>query len=170
MKTSVCMATYNGMQWLAQQIESIQSQTVAVDEWVFVDDCSSDGTFEYLQTLDLKNKVLISNDQNCGVIKSFEKALIAASGEIIFLCDQDDLWYPEKIAEILRVFEFDAAVDVVISDADIIDDQGDRPGVSFYENRAFKSSLAANLIKNRFHGCSMAMKKNFLSGILPFPE
>ena len=171
MKVSVCMATYNGMDWIAEQVDSILTQSVAVDEIVFVDDCSTDETFEYLENLDLKvDKYLYRNPKNVGVIRTFERAFSEASGDVIFLCDQDDLWMDNKVEKVLATFKENPQVDVVVHDAKIVDVQGESCNNLFYSDRPFSSSVTKNLIMNRFHGCCMAARKSFLRTCQPFPD
>lgn len=98
MKISIALCTYNGEKYLRQQLESLDNQTLKADEVVVCDDNSSDNTIailnEYKDKLNIK---LTVNKTNLGVTKNFEQAISLCSGDIIFLCDQDDVWDKNKI-------------------------------------------------------------------------
>lgn len=97
---SVALCTYNGEKYLSQQLDSILSQTMPVDELVIVDDCSQDSTcnivHEYLTRYPDIIK-LYRNSFNLGSSKNFEKALKECQGDYIFFSDQDDVWREDKV-------------------------------------------------------------------------
>jgi len=96
---SVAMCTYNGAPFLAGQLDTLVNQTYKSIEIVVVDDCSTDETFDILTTYAAKYPQLkvFQNKSNLGFIGNFERALSLCTGELIALCDQDDLWHPQKI-------------------------------------------------------------------------
>ena len=96
---SVVLATFNGEQYIAQQLDSLISQTYPNMEIIAVDDCSSDNTVNILRDYAVKHNCikLFVNETNLGFIKNFEKGCLLASGAYISLCDQDDAWHPDKI-------------------------------------------------------------------------
>lgn len=128
MTVSVALATYNGEKFLKLQLDSIFNSTRQPDEVVIIDDCSTDGTAEfvkgYIAEHNLNWKFSVS-ESNSGYKRNFYNCLIECSGDVIFLCDQDDVWYSEKIAEITKIFENDANVLGVNSSFDMIDANGD---------------------------------------------
>ncbi len=83
---------------------SILTQLGAEDEVIFVDDASTDGTKEKVLSLGDRRIQLIEHTANRGVSRTFEDAIRAASGRILFLSDQDDLWSPNKVAVMMEVF------------------------------------------------------------------
>src|SRR5574344_2136916 len=95
---SLALPTYNGEKYLREQLDSIFNQTMVPEEIVVVDDRSTDSTIqileEYKQKYGLKYYI---NEQNLGYNKNFEKAITLCQGDYIALCDQDDVWLPEKI-------------------------------------------------------------------------
>jgi len=96
MKISVCMATYNGERYLKEQLDSILKQLSFTDEIIISDDGSQDRTIEIIESFgDSRIKLFHSTQQN--LIYNFENALSKASGDIIFLSDQDDIWYENKV-------------------------------------------------------------------------
>ena len=101
MKTSLVMATYNGMEYLREQLDSVVEQSLPVDEVIIRDDCSTDGTplfiQNYIRDNHLENWRIELNESNLGYKKTFTRLLHEASNEIIFLADQDDVWEHEKV-------------------------------------------------------------------------
>lgn len=123
MKVSVVMATYNGLPYLDEQLRSIDAQSRLPDEIIILDDCSQDGTWEYLQQYGLKNaraKVL-RNESNAGVNASFMRALSLADGDVVFFADQDDVWGNEKIERMLKAW---AGESLVYSNAIVVNEGG----------------------------------------------
>jgi len=95
---SVVMATYNGGQYLREQLNSIVSQTLQPTEIIIQDDYSSDNTVDIiLEYTSLLPITLEINPRNLGYIQNFERALAKAQGEYIALCDQDDIWESNKL-------------------------------------------------------------------------
>ena len=100
MKISVVMAVYNGEKYIEEQLMSILSQSIMPDELIIQDDGSSDSTTDKIQSITEKSDVsvkLIKNKENLGFSKNFITAISAASGEYIFLSDQDDIWKKDRI-------------------------------------------------------------------------
>ena len=97
---SVCIPTYNGEQYIEAQLHSILPQLEATDEVVISDDHSTDSTIDKILKLnDVRIKVL-TNTRKPGLLGNLENALRATKGDIIYLSDQDDLWFPGKVARV----------------------------------------------------------------------
>ena len=94
---SVCMASYNGSDFINQQINSILPQLNDDDELIIVDDCSVDRTVELINEYDDKRIKFFVNDTNVGHVRSFERAIRESEREFIFLSDQDDIWPPDRL-------------------------------------------------------------------------
>jgi glycosyltransferase involved in cell wall biosynthesis len=165
------MATYQGEKYINLQLRSILGQLSADDEVIVVDDCSTDRTCDEINALNDARLVLIQNNGNHGVLRTFETALSRCSGEIVFLSDQDDLWLPKKVEKVLDAFVLDPAQMLVVSDAILIDENGNTIGDSFYAQRGkFRAGLWSNLLIGKFHGCTMAFRSSLLRSALPFPQ
>lgn len=107
-KISVVMATYNGEKYIEEQINSIVNQSYAPNEIVICDDCSSDNTLSVINNIKIPDNIKIvirKNDENLGYIKNFRQSISLATGDYIFLCDQDDRWHPEKIKHIVDTMD-----------------------------------------------------------------
>lgn len=107
MRISVALCSYNGARFLAEQLDSIASQTRLPDELVVCDDGSSDDTIPLLEQFASKAKFpvsIVKNATNLGAIANFRQAISLCSGELTALADQDDVWLPEKLERAEQAF------------------------------------------------------------------
>ncbi len=93
------MATYNGEEFLCEQLDSIIKQTYPLYEIIVQDDGSTDKTLDILKGYADKDKRMrvLLNDGPHGINSNFYSAIVKASGEFIAISDQDDIWLPDKI-------------------------------------------------------------------------
>jgi glycosyltransferase involved in cell wall biosynthesis len=166
---SVCMATFNGERYIKDQLKSILIQLRSTDEVIIVDDASKDKTRQIISELRDERIHLISQEVNRGVLATFEEAIRRASGEIIFLSDQDDLWAANKVKEFVNAFQSHPEAEVAICDAALIDDRAAVIAPSIFAGRRFRPGLLANLFRTRYIGCLMALRSSLLPRVLPFP-
>jgi glycosyltransferase involved in cell wall biosynthesis len=165
------MAVHNGSRFLQAQLESILSQLGPSDELVVVDDASNDESLTVLQGMSDPRVRVHRNLVNEGVVAAFEKALMLASGEIIFLSDQDDVWFPGKVAKVVQVFEARSDVTMVATDATIVDEKGRTIGRSFFAQRGrFAPGPVHNFLKNKHLGCTLSFRRQMLRIFLPIPR
>jgi glycosyltransferase involved in cell wall biosynthesis len=165
------MAAYNGERYIEAQLRSILDQLKSGDEIVIVDDASGDRTVECVRALQSELIRLVGHDRNCGVSRTFEDAIRLAKNEILFLSDQDDVWMPDKVSAVLAEFEKDERVTLVASDAALMDMDGNLIAESYFANRGeFRPGVIANLIRNRFGGCTMAFQASIRAEVLPLPH
>ncbi|MCB2862764.1 glycosyltransferase family 2 protein [Streptococcus suis] len=106
MKVNILMSTYNGQQFLAEQIRSIQEQSYT-DWTLFIrDDGSSDRTREIIKDFVEQDQRIhfidVETDENLGVIKSFHRLLKCQKADYYFFSDQDDVWLPDKLEASLQ--------------------------------------------------------------------
>ena len=98
---SIALTTYNGEKFIEEQLKSLLDQSVKPDEVVIFDDCSTDRTADivraFIKTHGLTSWALHVNAENMGFVPNFYQAIDRTSGDIIFLCDQDDVWHRDKI-------------------------------------------------------------------------
>lgn len=96
---SVIVCTYNGEQYLREQLDSILLQTYPIRELIIQDDGSTDGTVQIVKEYEARHpqvKVYL-NEHNLGFNANFETAAMRATSDFIAIADQDDVWYPAKI-------------------------------------------------------------------------
>ncbi|MBQ3688593.1 MAG: glycosyltransferase [Bacteroidales bacterium] len=124
--TSVAICTYNGEKYIREQLETIKKQSKFVDEVIICDDCSTDNTYniinEYISENNLQNTWnLHKNVTNIGYKKNFHNAIDLCTKKYIFLCDQDDLWETDKIAQMSSYMEINPEVNLLASNYTILD-------------------------------------------------
>jgi glycosyltransferase involved in cell wall biosynthesis len=161
------MATYNGERFIYKQIHSILKQLNKDDEIIVSDDSSTDKTLEIILSFNDPRIKIFQDQKFRSPIFNFENALKYSKGNIIFLSDQDDIWADTKVKTTLQYLN---NYDSVVSDCNIIDDNGLETHSSFYELNGSKSGLINNYIKNSYLGCCMAFKRSILDASLPFPK
>ena len=103
------MSTYNGEKYIVEQMDSLRDQTREIDEVLIYDDVSKDNTVslikKYISENNLDNWQLNINSHNLGWEKNFSQGIQKAKGDIIFTCDQDDIWHLDKIEKMTIAFE-----------------------------------------------------------------
>jgi len=166
---SVALCTYNGEKFLTEQLDSLIAQTYENIEIIAVDDCSTDNTFGILTKYAAKHRniSIYRNDQNNGFLKNFEIALSYCNGDFIALCDQDDVWKPEKID--LQVAAIGENM-VIYHDSEFIDDEGKLTGekLSDSHNLYRGSDPKVFLFRNCVSGHAMLIRKDLLKHAFPF--
>lgn len=172
---SVCMATFNGEKFVAEQVDSIVQQLDAEDELIIVDDCSTDGTIEVLQSFNDSKIKIFRNDKNFGVNITFGRAISLATKDIIFLADQDDIWVAGRVNAMVKALQNTGNL-VVSANSEYIDSAGNMISFPVVPLRAVDS---ANYLKNilyiffgtaSYFGCTMAFKRDIVGLILPIPS
>ncbi len=163
---SICMATYNGEQFIREQIDSILAQISPDDELVISDDSSTDSTCSIITSYHDSRIVFLHNDSH-NFKWNFYNALRHAKGEYIYLADQDDVWLPCKIQvcqQALRQY------DLVVSDCILTDKSLNVIKPSFFSFYHSGPGIIKNCINNTYFGACMAMRRNVLEAAMPFPE
>lgn len=126
MKISIALAAYNCEKYICKQLDSIVGQTKLPTEVIIIDDCSSDNTFDlclqYKKKYSNINFTVQKNDKNIGYFNNFSKAINMATGDIIFLSDQDDIWELNKIEKMTYAFNNNDKIKLVACNYDFIDE------------------------------------------------
>ncbi|MCJ7934333.1 MAG: glycosyltransferase [Chryseobacterium sp.] len=183
MTSSVALCTYNGENYIAEQLESILSQTKSVSEIVICDDGSTDGTLKILSeyTAQFPNLIKVyQNPENLGYIANFEKAMNLCSGDIVFLCDQDDRWYKDKTEAITSVFEKHPNINIVSHNIKLFGEAiSSSEEITYWDIESTDPARFTNthdIVKrilyqgNIFPGMSMAIRNTFLKAHLPLKK
>jgi glycosyltransferase involved in cell wall biosynthesis len=164
---SVCMATYNGEKYIKDQLETILSQLGEQDELIISDDSSTDSTLDIITAFQDPRIRIIKNQLFKSPIYNFENALKHATGDFLFLSDQDDIWLPSKLETMKKYLSM---YDLVVCDCSYVDDDMSLILESYFEWRNAGPGLLKNLYKNRYLGCCMAFNRKVLNLSLPFPK
>lgn len=160
---SVCMATYNGMNHIENQINSILPQLYDSDELIISDDGSTDGTIEYITNLAEKDKrIKVIDGPHKGANCNFFSLINTADKDIIFLSDQDDVWALDKIEKVCDVFGSNNDIMVVLH-RDTIVYLDDNREISCNKLR---HGVLKNIIKSSYSGHRMALRKEFRTKIM----
>lgn len=94
---TVLISVYNGMPYLPSAIESVLRQTFAEFEVLVVEDCSTDDSLLYLQSLNSPRVRLIVNEKNLGMAESLNRGISHARGKYIARLDADDKAMPDRL-------------------------------------------------------------------------
>lgn len=164
------MATFNGGMYLSEQIESILNQTYRNFELIISDDCSTDNTIDILKKysqIDSRIKFSVNPRPN-GYKKNFERAITLSLGEIVFLCDQDDVWYPEKIQEHMDCYK-DKAIKWVYNEVVLVDYRGNKIGLLTDDNNDYykEKKLLDYTWGTCILGCATSYRSILLKSVLP---
>lgn len=176
---AILMAVYEPrMDWLKEQLDSLEAQTYPNLKLYIRDDCSSEAAFEALKEcvtacIHSFPFELRHNEKNLGSNATFERLTREAEGDYFAYCDQDDVWLPEKLTTLQEAVERENAL-LVCSDMFIIDENGRQTADSITRVRkhhVFKSGegLASQLlIKNFVTGCTMLIRAEAVKRAAPF--
>lgn len=180
MKTSVIIATYNGAKFIEEQLDSILAQSVQPDEVVITDDGSKDATVEiirrYIDAHELKGRWhLCVNEKNKGYAKNFLDGAMLTTGDIVFLCDQDDIWTPDRLRKMSDVMANNTTINLLCSNLEPFYYEEDTRKWNEKDLKAMKTDESlemCNLTPEYFHlkrsGCTMCIRKAFLEEITPY--
>jgi glycosyltransferase involved in cell wall biosynthesis len=180
------LCTYNGERYLQQQLDSLLAQSRLPGKIVAVDDGSTDRSWEILRafaeqargrgiTIDAQR-----NPNNLGYVRNFEMALQRAGTDIIFVCDQDDVWYPDKLAVIHERFTADPDLLMLHSDARLVDAHLGDLGCSLFEAlelgpdelQRVHDGYGFDVLLRRciVTGATMAFRSDLLASAVPFGD
>jgi glycosyltransferase involved in cell wall biosynthesis len=162
---SVCVPTYNGAPYVAEQLRSILASP-RVGEVIVSDDGSTDATREVVRALGDPRLRLVDGPRR-GLVRNVEHLLALAAGEIVFLADQDDVWLPGKVETMLERL---GDADLAVSDCRVVDAALHELHPSFFALRRSGPGLLRNLARNSYLGCCMALRRPLLERALPFPH
>lgn len=176
MRVSVCMATYNGAEHIIEQMLSILNQKFTIHdvelEVIVSDNNSSDDTIELIRNLNDSRVKIISHAKKkyrhykslLSVTKNFENAIKNSTGEFVFLSDQDDIWYPNKIDTMLTYL---SKKPCCICSFDWINQKGEPLGTTIFKE---KNPTFITLLKRfPYYGFCFAFNNRLKERILPIP-
>lgn len=182
-KISIALCTFNGSNYLKEQLDSFISQDRQPDEVIICDDRSSDQTHEivndFIKRAPFKVKFVI-NSNNLGITKNFEKAISLCTGDLIALSDQDDVWHPQKISLHEKIFDNRSEIGVSFSNAEVVDQDLNPIGYDMWhrvvftqsEQKKVQNEEAVSVFLKHFiiTGATMVFKADLKPVILPIPS
>ncbi|MBC7603997.1 MAG: glycosyltransferase family 2 protein [Ramlibacter sp.] len=181
----VVLCTFNGARYLPKQLDSILAQTRAVQQISVYDDCSHDATPRVLESYVVACQErgtalnFTINPRNLGYAQNFSQGLAASTADVIFLCDQDDVWDPTKVEAMLSALK-ETGTDLVFSDGRLVDADGQRIGhetvlssygLSARDTDAFMQNATAMLMRRNFvNGAATAVRREMALQAMPVPQ
>ncbi len=173
MKVSVAITTYNGEKYIIEQLTSVLNQTRPVDEVIIADDCSLDDTPKIVRSFIAENHLSASwhfyiNDYNLGYANNFKQLIYSCKGDVVFFCDQDDVWVEDRVEKMMKVMESNGDISVLYTkECRFTEDEN---SVKHYEavkctNSLKKINFTPHTRYLRTEGCTMCVRKTFLEEI-----
>lgn len=182
-KVDILLAAFNGERYLAEQITSLFHQSYANIHLIVRDDASTDGSeaiIEKQKQLYPQQITFVKAEQNQGLIQNFSSLLNSSSSNYIMLCDQDDVWFKEKIAKSLtKMKELEAHYGkdiplLVHTDLAVVSENLEPISHSFWKYAHLTpqnaSSLNRLLAQNSITGCTLLINRELLELAIPIPK
>lgn len=176
-KVDILLATYNGENYLREQLDSILNQTYTDFRLLISDDMSTDKTYEILEEYKQKDKriTIFKQEKNTGVVSNFEFLLEQVENKYYAFSDQDDIWNKDKLERSILKLENENA-DIVFTDLEVVDNNKETIYKSYWELKEFKdkilkyNSFEALYLNNYVTGCTMLAKAETIKKCLPLPK
>lgn len=167
MKLSIVMTTYNGIRYIEEQLESIVNQERKADEVLIFDDGSNDGTPEFIEKYIIKNKLnntwkLIVNEENKGWRRNFVEGIWSSTGDLVFPCDQDDIWHKDKLEVMEDIMINNPQIKVLTTNVTNLHDNSKREQSSDQNEKLEKVSWAKHIFKVDAPGCVFCIRKEIV--------
>lgn len=161
MRISVVLSVYNGEAFIKNLLHSLLNQSRTIDEYVVIDDGSQDQSMTFVKDiLDSNKTIFVQQNKNQGPVKSFEKGIKKATGDIVFLCDQDDIWEVHKVDRFIKAFN--EGHNFVFSDARLINENGIDLNETFFDR--LKVSTADRIKLMEYKSDEVLSVRNVVSG------
>ena len=177
---SIALCTCDGATYLPDQLASLAAQSRLPDELVVRDDVSTDGTAAVVEAFAARAPFPVRFERNAerlGSTRNFDRAIAACTGDLIALCDQDDVWRPDKLSVLERRFDENPGTGLVFSDADLVDAALNPIGARLWARIGFdrrlwesRGALTALVPGRLVTGATMAFRSTFRGLVLPTPE
>jgi glycosyltransferase involved in cell wall biosynthesis len=177
---SVAMCTCNGERFVKEQLESILRQTVLPKEIVISDDLSTDNTLDIVETTLKESNVsfrILRNKVRLGVGNNFLQCIHQCSSPIVFTCDQDDVWLPQKAEQMLEVFRENPQALLVFSNGQLVDENSHSLQASIWQSLRISRKMVKDgnwfsyLLRDEYvTGAAMALRKELVASVLTIPN
>ena len=194
MTTGVILSTYNGKLYIKEQLLSLLNQTRKIDTVLIIDDCSTDNTVsiirEFINYNRLSNWKVLINEQNQGWKQNFYNGIDKIEADIIFPCDQDDIWHLNKVESMSAILEHNSNIMVLEGQphkffdennhttqtlrtviGTYLDKHAEKKYASTNSGKVYQKKFDSSFLR-RAPGCTLAFRKTFFDKIKTewFPE
>lgn len=179
---SIALCTFNGETYLPAQWESLLKQNCLPNEVVVCDDASTDQTLSLLRQFAAEAPfpvTIVQNAVRLGFNKNFEQALSLCTGDLIYICDQDDYWFPEKIQTMTHFMVENPSAQVAFNNAFVADEDLNNLNELFWlrvrfneqaQERWNKGEVMEVLLDgSRMMGCATVIRREFVPKLIPIP-
>lgn len=168
MKISIAMTTYNGAAYVQAQLDSFARQTRLPDELVITDDGSTDETPDIVRAFAATAPFAVRyeiNPGNLGFAQNFSRAMSLCTGDLIFLSDQDDVWFEDKLKTMIDLAVAEPGRACFMNDAVLADGSLNTRG-----HTKLGQIRAAGLSDATFvMGCCVVARRSLTDIALPVP-
>ena len=173
MTIGVAIALYNGARFLEEQLDAVRCQTCPPDQVVMCDDGSTDDTVaiarSYIEKYQMQDRWSVYiNEQNLGYAKNFYQAMSLCDTDLIYMCDQDDVWKADKIEKMNKVMADRSDISLLMCKGGVMDADG-KPmhGLLISESRetgAVVKICPSEVLRSlSWTGMLMCIRKDFFS-------
>ena len=167
MKISVVVSVFNGEKYISEQLDSLRQQTRRPDEVLLFDDGSSDKApqivADYITKYSLANWKYTRNPENKGWRRNFMEGMWAASGALVFSCDQDDIWHQDKLKIMSEVMENSPQISLLTSNYELFFEDGShKDGFKQNDGSVSQIPLKNNYLLVGRPGCTHCIRKELL--------
>ncbi len=176
----IILTTYNGERYLREQLDSVLGQTYTDLVVEICDDGSTDGTLDIIsEYINKDSRVCMHhNEQNLGYVQNFLQGIKRVKDPYIMLCDQDDIWYPDKVEMTLGTMKKAEAGDLrapvlVFTDAMNFDSETGEDIGSFHKSSHLdtkKVDTAHLFMENKCIGCTVMINHNIQRYLSELPD
>jgi glycosyltransferase involved in cell wall biosynthesis len=135
LKISFVVITYNQKKFIMECLESIQNQTIPIDELIIADDCSTDGTQNVIkhfikhQNSNIKKIIFFSRIKNIGIVGNLNGAIKRATGDVILITAGDDFSAKSRAKYTLNFFLNNSKAEIFYSSYRLISEEGRNIGI-----------------------------------------
>jgi glycosyltransferase involved in cell wall biosynthesis len=176
----VLLATYNGAQFLGEQLRSIEAQSYGNWRLIARDDGSTDETPGILDRFRQRHpdRVTLIEDgpRRLGASQNFHRLLQCSRSELLFFCDQDDIWANNKIARFVELYETRSGRELPVllhSDLSLVDADLRPIAASLWQYQHLRpenATFSRLLVQNVVTGCAAAVNRLLVQAALPVSE
>lgn len=182
-RVSIALCVCNGARFLGEQLSSLRAQSRLPDEVIVGDDASEDESVAIIERFSAEAPFpvrLIRNSTRLGVRGNFEMAISRCADDLIALCDQDDVWLPEKLAVLAARLEDDESVVAAFSDASVVDETLEPLGYTMWEHVGFSAKRRKQMTQDApwrplfkdpvVTGATLMFRRRLVDACLPIPD
>ena len=182
-RVSIALCVCNGARFLREQLSSLRIQSMPPGEVVIGDDASDDESVAIIEKFSAEAPFpvrLIRNSPRLGVAKNFQTVIAHCTHDLIALCDQDDVWFPEKLAVLAYRRENDTNAVAAFSDATVVDERLQPLGYTMWEHVGFSAKRRKQMTQKYpwqplfkdpvVTGATLMFRKRLVDACLPIPD